>query len=77
MSLNQTTDLMDVVVYTHENRSVGVIVDQILDIAECRFSPSMLDEHGDPGRGVSPSIVIDGHVTDVLSLPVLVASALA
>jgi hypothetical protein len=54
-----------------------VIVDQILDIAECRFSSSMIDERGDLGHEALPSLVIDGHVTDVLNLPALVAAALA
>ena len=71
------SDLMDVVVYTHQNRSIGVVVDQILDIAECRFSLATFGSADGSGQSATPSLVIDGHVTDVLDLPTLVASALA
>ncbi|MBL8889507.1 MAG: chemotaxis protein CheW [Planctomycetaceae bacterium] len=71
------SELMDVVVYTHQNRSVGVVVDQILDIAACRFEANTDGNIGSLGSSTPPSIVIDGHVTDVLDLPTLVASALA
>ncbi len=77
LGVAKESDLMDVVVYTHENRSVGVIVDQILDIAECRFPRSTLDSVEPTNEGGTPSIVIDGHVTDILDLSTLVASALA
>lgn len=71
------SELMDVVVYTHRNRSVGVVVDKVLDIADCQFDENAEDTAEVLGQAEIPSIVINGHVTDILDLPSLVATALA
>lgn len=64
-------DLLQVVVYTQGERSVGLVVDRILDIAEATV------ELGAPGRrsGVLGSTVIQKRVTDLLDLPGVVRSA--
>jgi two-component system chemotaxis sensor kinase CheA len=69
-------DLMDVVVYTHGRGSVGVVVDQILDIAAGQFGSQSADGTQLPDAPPSGAIVIDGHVTDLLDLPSLVTSAM-
>jgi two-component system chemotaxis sensor kinase CheA len=60
---------LSVVVHQHAGRSVGLVVDQIIDIVE---EPVVLQR-----RGTSPmvagSAVIQGHVTDLLDLTAVVA----
>ncbi len=59
---------LQVVVYTSEDRSVGLIVDRILDIVEAAV------ELDTPGRraGVIGSAVVQKRVTDLLDLPAIV-----
>lgn len=62
---------LQVVVYTHNGRSVGLVVDRILDIVEESFVVQP-----QPGRkGILGSAVIQKRVTDVLDLPGLIAAA--
>ena len=65
------SELLQVVVYTHNGRSVGLVVDRILDIVEEAF---VLQPQS--GReGILGSAVIQKRVTDILDLPGLIAAA--
>ena len=63
-------DPMQVVVYTQQGQSVGLVVDAILDIVEdaIEMRPAWR------GRGLIGSAVIQERVTDVLDIPGLVRS---
>ena len=61
---------LHVVVYTHNGRSVGLVVDRILDIVEETFVMQ-----AQTGRnGVLGSAVIQKRVTDILDVPGLIAA---
>ncbi len=60
--------LMDVVVYTEEGRSVGLVVDQIVDIVETE----LVNTRPAHRAGLIQSAVIQGHVTDLLDLPAVI-----
>ena len=62
---------LQVVVYTHKGRSVGLVVDRILDIVEEAFV--MQPQSG--RKGILGSAVIQKRVTDILDLPGLIAAA--
>ncbi len=57
-------NMLQVVVYTHNNHSIGLVVDHILDIVEEKI------ERQSPGtrEGVLGTAVILGHVTELLDL---------
>ena len=62
---------LHVVVYSEQGRSVGLVVDRILDIVEATFAMQRQD-----GRtGVLGSAVIQKRVTDILDVPGLIAAA--
>jgi two-component system chemotaxis sensor kinase CheA len=61
-------NLMDVVVYTEEGRSVGLVVDQIVDIVETE----LVNTRPAHRAGLIQSAVIHGHVTDLLDLPAVI-----
>lgn len=67
-SLSNDERLMDVVVYTESGRSVGLVVDQIVDIVETELV-NMRPAHR---VGLTHSSVIQGHVTDLLDLPAVI-----
>lgn len=62
---------LQVVVYTHNGRSVGLVVDRILDIVE----ESFVVQPQSGRKGILGSAVIQKRVTDVLDLPGLIAAA--
>jgi len=62
---------LHVVVYTHEGRSIGLVVDRILDIVEEAFV--MQTQSG--RKGLLGSAVIQKRVTDILDVPGLIAAA--
>jgi two-component system chemotaxis sensor kinase CheA len=62
---------LHVVVYSDQGRSVGLVVDRILDIVEETFVMQPQTER----RGVLGSAVIQKRVTDILDVPGLIASA--
>ena len=62
---------LHVVVYAENGRSVGLIVDRILDIVEEAYV--MQPQKG--RQGVSGSAVIQKRVTDILDVPGLIAAA--
>ncbi|HXR39418.1 MAG TPA: chemotaxis protein CheW [Terracidiphilus sp.] len=63
---------IQVVVYTEGKRTVGVIVDRIVDIVEQRSEVERLV----PRAGVVGSFVVQRQVTDLLDLPAIVRAAL-
>jgi two-component system chemotaxis sensor kinase CheA len=64
-------DPIQVVVYTHERRSIGLVVDRILDIVD-----ESVSIRRDGGRnGVLGSAVVQGKVTDLLDVRGLVGAA--
>jgi len=62
---------IQVVVYTEGKRTVGLIVDRIVDIVEERAAVESLA----PRAGVVGSFVTQHHVTDLLDVPAIVRSA--
>jgi len=72
-STSYELDILDVVVYTQNDRSVGLIVDRILDIVESDIADSERPlDSTDSFHSQQKSIVIQDHVTDLLDLPTLV-----
>jgi len=64
-------DPIQVVVYTHQGRSIGLVVDRILDIVD-----EAVSIRRDGGRGgVLGSAVVQGKVTDLLDVRGLVGTA--
>ncbi len=64
-------EVLQVVVYSENGRSVGLVVDRILDIVEENVAiqnPSHRD-------GIQGSVVIQSRVTDLLDLPAIVRAA--
>ena len=64
---------LHVVVYADRGRSVGLVVDRILDIVE----ESFVTERQTGRKGVLGSAVIQKRVTDILDVPGLIAAAAA
>ncbi|HKV77898.1 MAG TPA: chemotaxis protein CheA [Candidatus Sulfotelmatobacter sp.] len=65
-------EALHVVVYARQGRSIGLVVDRILDIVEESFVIQPETARG----GVLGSAVIQKRVTDILDVPGLVATAL-
>lgn len=63
------SDRLQVVVHDDGRETVGLVVDQILDIVE----ETVLLDRGRPGRGLLGSAIVQGRVTDVVDVPALVA----
>ncbi len=61
-------DLLDVVVYSEGEKSVGLIVDRIIDIADTVLEVTR-PAHRD---GILGSAVVQDHVTDLIDLPGIV-----
>jgi chemotaxis protein histidine kinase CheA len=66
-------DSLHVVVYTQNGRSVGLVVDRIVDIVE----ESFIIQPQSGRRGIQGSAVIQKHVTDVLDVPGLITAAVS
>ena len=63
-------DPMQVVVYSQQGQSVGLVVDEILDIVE----DTIQVRQSCAGRGLIGSAVIQQRVTDVVDVPGLIRS---
>ncbi|HBE68692.1 MAG TPA: histidine kinase [Planctomycetaceae bacterium] len=63
------TDLLNVVVYTENDRSYGIVVDYIVDIVETAVE---ISRGAVSGRGLLGSAVIQNCVTDVVDLPAVI-----
>jgi two-component system chemotaxis sensor kinase CheA len=62
---------MQVVVYTHQGRSVGLVVDRILDITNEKVTART-----QAGRmGTLGSVVVQGRVTELLDVKSIVQAA--
>lgn len=61
---------LHVIVYSSNNRSMGLLVDEILDIVE----ENVVAGEAQPGTGVRGSTVIQGKVTDIVDVIELVRS---
>lgn len=62
--------LVDVIVHTSHGNSIGIIVDEILDVVECEtFDKTNASMQG------RDSLIIHGQVTNVLDLPSLIENA--
>jgi two-component system chemotaxis sensor kinase CheA len=68
-SRNPDDTLLDVIVYSEANRTVGVVVDRIIDIVDQSIDITK-DAHSH-GRAVSA--VIQGQVTDLIDLPAIMS----
>ncbi len=64
-------DTMQVVVYSNEGRSVGLVVDKILDIVETTIDVKRPINR----RGIVASVVIQQKVTDLLDIQEIIRSA--
>ena len=58
------------IVFSNEGRSVGLVVENVLDTIEC----SLADLCPPSRQGVKASAVIDGRVTEILDMDILCAS---
>lgn len=63
---------MDVIVYREQSRCVGLVVDRVVDIVDTEIVNTRPAQR----VGLVNSAVIHGHVTDVLDLPSVIASAI-
>jgi two-component system chemotaxis sensor kinase CheA len=66
-------ETIQALVYAKHGRQVGVVVDHILDTIE----ESLVNLRPATRQGVAGSLIIDGHVTEVLDLDALCAGLLA
>ena len=74
-STSYESDVLDVVVYTQNENSFGLVVDRILDIVESDVASNPSSMIGsDNCVGPQFSVVIHNHVTDLLDLPTLVGA---
>ena len=67
------TDTVHVLVHEKDGRQVGVVVDRILDTIEERIA----NLRRASGSQVAGSVVVDGHVTQILDLDTLCAGVIA
>jgi two-component system chemotaxis sensor kinase CheA len=67
----RTGDSIQVVVYTEEGRSVGLIIGEVIDIVEESIS---VKRHAH-GNGIFGSVVIQDLVTDLLDVPAIIRLA--
>jgi two-component system chemotaxis sensor kinase CheA len=68
---NETADPMQVVVYAEGGRSVGLVVDRVLDIVETAVEVQRPTRR----EGIVASAVIQQRVTDLLDLQGIIRSA--
>jgi two-component system chemotaxis sensor kinase CheA len=64
-------DPMQVVVYSENGRSVGLVVERILDIVE----ESLTIQRGSTTPGVLGSAVVQQRVTDLVDVPAIIRTA--
>jgi len=59
---------LDVLVYTEQGRSVGIVVDRVIDIVDASLAVTRPSQR----EGLLVSVVVQGHVTDLLDLPTVI-----
>ncbi len=69
---NADDHLLEVVVYTENNRSVGLVVDRIVDIVETAIEATQPTQRA----GLLGAAVIQNHVTGLLDLPNVIRQSL-
>jgi two-component system, chemotaxis family, sensor kinase CheA len=67
-SVPEDPSLLDVVVYSDEYRTVGLVIDRIIDIVETDFTHTRRANR----NGLLSSAIVQGQVTDLLDLPAVV-----
>ena len=67
----EETETMQVIVYSDQGRSVGVVVDNIIDIVE----EAVTIKKGSLGHGLLGSAVIQDKVTDMLDVAGVIRQA--
>lgn len=67
-SMPEDPDLLDVVVYSDETRTVGLVIDRIIDIVETDYTHTRRASR----HGLLSSAIVQGQVTDLLDLPAVV-----
>ena len=67
-SVPEDPSLLDVVVYSDEHRTVGLVIDRIIDIVETDFTHTRRANR----NGLLSSAIVQGQVTDLLDLPAVV-----
>mgnify|MGYP003884520069 CR=1 FL=1 len=65
-----SSDVMQVIVYSEGTRSVGIVVDRILDIVETSFDPQTIVS----APGIIATAVIQQRVTDLLDIQTIIRS---
>ena len=70
-SARDENETMQVIVYSDQGRSVGVVVDSIIDIVE----ESVNIKKGSAGQGLLGSVVVQGKVTDMLDVEGVIRQA--
>jgi len=65
------SDTLQVVVHARAGHSAGIVVDSITDIVDASVDVSMPSN----SKGIAMTVVIDGHVSDVLDLNALLDSS--
>lgn len=62
------TDLLPVIVYSGQTRSIGLVVDQIVDIVE----EAVTNQHNSQRQGVLGTAIIQQRVTELLDVPAII-----
>jgi two-component system chemotaxis sensor kinase CheA len=70
-SIMESEELLDVIIYTRNQRSVGLVVDRIIDIVE----EAVTVKRSSRGNCLVGSAVVNGQVTNLLDLPTIVGQA--
>jgi two-component system chemotaxis sensor kinase CheA len=70
-STRREDETMQVIVYSDQGRSVGVVADKIIDIVE----EAVMIKKGSPGQGLLGSVVIQDKVTDLLDVEGVIRQA--
>ncbi|MFQ5588222.1 MAG: chemotaxis protein CheW, partial [Nitrospiria bacterium] len=72
-TVHKKPDRIYAIVFTRHEKSVGVVVGQIIDIVEAG-----LHIHDTPGRktGIKGSMIIEGHSTDLIEVEQMLACAM-
>ncbi|MDH3257370.1 MAG: chemotaxis protein CheW, partial [Nitrospinota bacterium] len=70
-SFRREEENIQVIVYSDQGRSVGVVADKIIDIVE----EAVMIKKGSPGKGLLGSVVIQDKVTDLLDVEGVIRQA--
>lgn len=68
---NEQAESLQVIVYTENERSIGLVVDRINDIVD----EEIFARHNSPTQGIKCSVVIQNRVTDLLDASQIIKAA--